>query len=283
MRARCPASSANLGPGFDALAVALSLYVEVTVEPADSLRIDAVGEGADLPRDASHLAARVVRDVLGHDNAHITVDSDIPVGRGLGSSAALAVATAAAAGSHDPLEVGTLVDGHPENAAASMLGGLVAASMIDGHGVAYPLPLDESLAFVVVIPDRELKTKEARAALPAMVPHADAAANLSRMGLLVAGLGDAEMLRPAATDDRLHQPYRAALFPEANDLMLGLVRAGALASCWSGAGPTILGICLEDAVDDVFAAAEELLAELGIPGRALDLAADRTGLLVSDE
>ena len=224
-----------------------------------------------------------MRDVLGHDNVHITVDSDIPVGRGLGSSAALAVAAAAAAGSDGPLELGTLVDGHPENAAASVLGGLVAASMVDGHGVGYPLPLDDALRFVVVIPDRELKTKEARAALPDTVPHEDAAANLSRMGLLVAGLADARMLRPAATDDRLHQPYRAALFPEANELMLGLVRAGALASCWSGAGPTILGICDDECAAEVRDAGETLLAELGIAGVVLDLGADRTGLLVSDE
>lgn len=282
MRARCPASSANLGPGFDALAVALELYVDVTVEPADALVIEAIGEGADLPRDATHLAARVVRDVLGHDNARITIDSEIPVGRGLGSSAALAVATAAAAGATDPLEIGTMVDEHPENAAASVLGGLVAASMVEGHGVAYPLPLDESLCFVAVVPDRELATKAARAALPRHVPHEDAAANLSRMGLLLAGLADAEMLRPAATDDRLHQPYRTSLFPEANDLMIGLVRAGALASCWSGAGPTILAFCTDESAAAVCDAGEQLLAELGIPGRVLDLAADRTGLLVSD-
>lgn len=282
MRARCPASSANLGPGFDALAVALELYVDVTVEAADAIVIEATGEGADLPRDATHLAARVVRDVLGHDNVRITIHSEIPVGRGLGSSAALAVATAAAAGSDDPLEVGTLVDGHPENAAASVLGGLVAASMVDGHGVAYPLELDDDLRFVVLVPDRELATKQARAALPAVVPHADAAANLSRMGLLVAGLADARMLRPAATEDRLHQPYRAQLFPEANDLMFGLVRAGALASCWSGAGPTILGICDAATAGDVRAAGEALLQELGIAGRAIDLAADDDGLVVTD-
>ena len=220
--------------------------------------------------------------MLGHDNVHITIHSEIPVGRGLGSSAALAVAAAAAAGSPDPLEVGTLVDGHPENAAASVLGGLVAASMVDGHGVGYPLTLDETLRFVVLVPDRELKTKDARAALPAMIPHVDAAANLSRMGLLVAGLADADMLRPAATADRLHQPYRAALFPEADELMLGLIRAGALASCWSGAGPTILGICDEDCAPELRDAGEALLAELGLPGVALDLAPDRTGLLVSD-
>ncbi|MGH9094453.1 MAG: homoserine kinase, partial [Acidimicrobiales bacterium] len=98
MRARAPASAANLGPGFDALAVALSLYVEVEVTPADRLMVTATGYGADLPTNANHLAARVVAEVLGHDQVHIAIHSDVPVGRGLGSSGALAVAAAAAAG-----------------------------------------------------------------------------------------------------------------------------------------------------------------------------------------
>src|SRR3954462_5814993 len=103
--ARAPASSANLGPGFDALALALALYVEVDIEPADALRVRAEGEGADLPQDASHLAARVATQVAGTDHLSITVRSEIPVGRGLGSSAALAAAAAAAAGSPNPLAV----------------------------------------------------------------------------------------------------------------------------------------------------------------------------------
>src|ERR1700682_5614502 len=126
MRARAPASSANLGPGFDVLALALSVYVEVTVEPAARLRVEAEGEGADLPLDATHLAVRVATEVAGHDRLAIAVRSEIPVVRGVGSSAALAAAAAAAAGARDPLGVAAAFDGHPENAAASVLGGLVA-------------------------------------------------------------------------------------------------------------------------------------------------------------
>jgi homoserine kinase len=122
MRARAPASAANLGPGFDVLAVALDLYVEVEVEPAPRLVVRSEGEGADLDEDDMHLAARVAIDVVGHDRLAVTVRSDIPVGRGLGSSAALAVAAAAAAGSKDPLGVAARIDGHPENAAASAVG-----------------------------------------------------------------------------------------------------------------------------------------------------------------
>jgi homoserine kinase len=281
-RARVPASSANLGPGFDTLALALALYVEVEVEPADALSITSHGQGAELPTTADHLAARVVRNVAGHDRFAITVRSDIPVGRGLGSSASLAAAAAAAAGAPDPLAVAASVDGHPENAAASVLGGLVTAATVEGEAVATRLPLDEALAFVVLVPDRTLPTNEARAALPQSVPHADAAFNLSRMGMLVAGLADHRRLVPEAADDRLHQPYRTSLFPESVALLSGLVGAGALAACWSGAGPTLLAICTRDSVDAVERAGERLLAERGVAGRALHVAPDLQGLIVSD-
>jgi len=278
MRARAPSSSANLGPGFDALALALALYVEVTVEPADHLSVTSYGEGADLPCDARHLAARVASEVAGHDRLAITVRSEIPVGRGLGSSAALAVAAAAAAGSPAPMAVGTAWDGHPENAAASALGGLVAAAMVDGEAVAHRLPLDPHLAFVVVIPDRQLPTKEARAALPESIPHADAGFNLGRMGLLIAGLADHRHLLAASTEDRLHQGYRSRLFPEAKHLLAGLVEAGALASCWSGAGPSMLGICTTGAASGVAAAGAGLLAQLGLPGQVRQLEPDHQGV-----
>lgn len=281
MRARVPASSANLGPGFDALGLALGLYIEVTVEPAESLTVTAEGEGADLPLDASHLAVRVATEVVGHDRLAIHVKSEIPVSRGLGSSAALAAAAAAAAGAEDALAVAARVDGHPENAAASMLGGLVAASMIDGQPVARRLTLDPDLAFVVVVPDRELPTKEARAALPSRVPHADAAFNLGRMGLLVAGLADLTQLVPGATEDRLHQRQRTPLFPESEEILAGLVGAGALASCWSGAGPTLLAICTTGTAEAVAEAGRRLLSVAGLPGMARSVPPDVQGLLVT--
>ncbi|MDP9404729.1 MAG: homoserine kinase [Actinomycetota bacterium] len=278
MRARAPASSANLGPGFDTLAVALELYVEVDVEDAGALTVHAEGEGADLPADPSHLAARVAAAVRGHDKLAVSVRSEIPVGRGLGSSAALAVAAAAAAGAEDPLAVAAEVDGHPDNAAASVLGGLVTATTVGNRSVANRLPLDAGLAFVVLVPARRLPTSEARAALPAQVPHVDAAFNLGRMGMLVAGLADRGLLHREAMEDRLHQPARALLFAEATGLLAGLVDAGALASCWSGAGPSLLAVCPAEDAPGVRAAGEELLAGAGVPGQALMLRADHEGV-----
>lgn len=282
MRARVPASSANLGPGFDTLALALALYVEVTVEAADELTIVATGEGADIPSSPHHLAAQVVRRVAGHDRFRITLRSEIPVGRGLGSSAALAAAAAAAAGADDPLAVAAEVDGHPENAAASVLGGLVAATDIDGRPLARRLPLDDELTFVVVVPDRKLPTKEARAALPASLSYAEATFNLGRLAVLLPGLADHRQLVAEAMDDRLHQRQRTPLFPESAPILAGLRDAGALATAWSGAGPSLLAVCTSSSVSAVQAAAESLLVEHAVDGRVLHLAPDRDGLVVED-
>jgi homoserine kinase len=281
MLARAPASSANLGPGFDALAVALALYVEVSVEAAETFSLTTSGEGAWLPTDRSHLAARVAIQVSGHDRLAIDVRSEIPVCRGLGSSAALAVAAAAAAGATDPLAVGAYIDGHPENAAASVRGGLVGAAMVNGVPMAERLPLDPHLMFVAVVPDHELPTKQAREALPASVPHGDAGFNLGRMALLVAGLADHRLLRPAMADDRLHQRYRTPLFPQSEQLLHGLVGAGALAACWSGAGPSVLGICSAGTAGVVAEAGAALLGDAGLSGQVLQLAADHLGVTTS--
>jgi len=257
MRARAPASSANLGPGFDALAIALDSYVQVEVEPAPSLRVHSEGEGAGLADGASQ----------------------IPVSRGLGSSAALAAAAAAAAGADDPFAVAAAWDGHPENAAASVFGGLVAAADVEGRPASVHLPLSRGLAFVVIVPDRPLVTAEARAVLPETVSRDDALFNLGRMGLLLAGLADPALLTPEATADRLHQDARATLFPEAPALLEALVQSGALASCWSGAGPSLLGIASEATAEKVGAGAQIALDDSGLSGRVLLYRADLQGLV----
>ena len=280
MRARVPASSANLGPGFDTLGLALNRYVVVDVEPASKLIVRSVGEGEGLAEDSSHLAARVAIDVAGTDRLAITVRSEIPIARGLGSSAALAVAAAAAAGAKDPLSVATAMDGHPDNAAASMVGGFVAAAVVKGGVHVVRLPLDVSLAFVVIVPDVALSTSRARQALPAEVNRESATFNLSRMALLMAGMADSRLLIPEAAEDRLHQDYRSPLFPAAPMMLAAMVAGGALASCWSGAGPSLLGICRGADAAKVQTASEQAMADAGLPGQVLVLHADMDGLLL---
>lgn len=280
MRAVAPASAANLGPGFDVLAVALGLYVEVTITPATRLTVASSGTGAHLPADAEHLAVRVASSVRGDEDFAVRVHSDIPVARGLGSSAALAVAAAAAAGAENPFEVAAGFEGHAENAAASALGGLVAATFVDDRVVARRLALDPDAAFVLLVPDFELATKKARSVLPAEIPFADAVFELGRLGLLVAGLADLAELLPEAADDRLHQPPRTSLFPQAPELLAALRDAGAVVSSWSGAGSTLVGVCRHSDVESVRAAGEAALARSGVAGRALALEADHQGVQV---
>lgn len=249
--------------------------------PADRLSLHTEGEGADLPCDGRHLAARVAMAVCGHDHFSISVRSEIPLGRGLGSSAAVAVASAAAAGAADPFAVAVGFEGHAENAAASAHGGLVTAAMLDSGPVCRPLALDPALVFVVLVPDRQLPTEQARVALGVEVSRGDAVFNLARMGLLLAGLADHRLLVPAAGEDRLHQSQRARLFPEAPELLARLLKAGALVSCWSGAGSSLLAVCDgPDGASQVRATGEAALEAVGVPGRVLVLSADLDGLVV---
>jgi homoserine kinase len=268
-----------LGPGFDALAVALTRYVDVTVELADEFSISSVGCGAGLFDDERHLGARVAARVLGHDRFAIHVNSEIPLSRGLGSSAALVVAAAVAAGSTTALALATEIDGHAENAAASLYGGLVVASVDErGEVVARSLDLDERWRFVIVVPDQELATVDARRVLPHQVPFADAVRNLSNVALLIAGLARQDRFVAGAMHDHLHQPYRMALLPWAASLLEGLRAAGAAGSCWSGAGSSMLALCDATTCAPVAAAAREFLAAHSVAGEVWELEADRRGV-----
>ncbi len=267
MRARAPASSANLGPGFDTLAVALDCYVSVEVEPADALRVHSEGEGAGLFDDASHLAARVVTEVLGHDRVAVTVRSQIPVARGLGSSAALAAAAAAAAGADDPFAIAAAYDGHPENAAASVFGGLLAATTVEGIAAARAAAAGRG-------PGLRRLGARARPGHPRSPGRAPRHAQPRRRRLQSRPHGPAG--RPgwpirrtcvaAATEDRIHQPARTALFPEAPGLLDALVEAGALAACWSGAGPTLIGFVTRERQEQVRAGAAGRAGRVGRAG-----------------
>jgi len=280
MKVRVPASAANLGPGFDVLAIALSKYIEVELSPAKSLEIHATGEGSDFPADESHLAARVARKILGHSNVLVSISSEIPLARGLGSSAALALAVAAACGAKDPLAEAIYFDGHGENAAASFYGGLVAAVKSDDKVAVRQFNLDERLGFVLLIPNKQLTTADARSVLPELITRQDAIFNLGRMALLLSGLADADKLITQAGQDRIHQNYRAQLFPEAEEIMTKLTEAGAIMSCWSGAGSAILGICASGKVQSVRDSGDLILASVGLEGKSEALSADHRGLIV---
>jgi len=279
--ARVPASSANLGPGFDTLALALSLYLEVEAEPSDRFEVSALGEGSSVEVNERHLGAQVAKQVLGHSNVHLKIRSQIPLGRGLGSSAAFVAACAGALGATDPFLTASSFDGHPENAAASVFGGFVSATSVNSGFVSNGLQVDPELAAVVVIPSVELATKTARGVLPASIKFRDATFNLGRMGLLIAGFADLHYLVREATEDRLHQSYRSVLFPQSNEIMEVLGDCGAIATCWSGAGPTMIGFCrLPDSAGLAQRVAEALngremrvaVRELGVDLKGLVLA-----------
>ncbi len=281
MHARVPASSANLGPGFDTLGVALEMWTEVTVTPSDRLHLTVTGEGSSFPLNRDHFAAKLVRQLLGHDRLRVDITSEVPVARGLGSSAALGVGIAAACGHPDPLSFIGLLEGHADNAAACVLGGFVTGAIIDGRVVANRLPLDPAITFVVVIPERHLSTKDARHALAPDVPLPDAVFNLSRMGALIAGFSDHRKLVRGAFDDRLHQAQRTSLFPESTIVLAALVEAGAFGATWSGAGPTLVATCHVSVASAVRDAGASALLDAGVPGRSLIVAPDLIGLVVT--
>ncbi len=282
MKATAPATTANFGPGFDAIGLAFrELRASVTVQPNDEFVLTSTGEGSGLPTDESHLAAKVVKAVTGHGNHRIHVQSDIPTTRGLGSSSAVALAAAAAAGATDPLAVAYWFEGHADNCSAAMHGGLVSTAAIDGRISAMSHRLDPSLRFVVLVPDKLLATADARAALPDSIPHVDAVFNVGRAMMLLRGLADASKLVPAAADDRLHQPYRESIFPESTELIHAMVRGGARMACWSGAGSTMLGVCQGlDEARRVRDAGQEAMAKLEVSGRTAVLTPDFGGLVV---
>jgi homoserine kinase len=269
---RPPATSANLGPGFDAFGLALELRDEVTVEALDEpgLHVEVSGAGRnEVPLNEEHLLVRALRaglDALGRQPAGLRVScrNRIPHGRGLGSSSAAICAGLVAArelvedgasvlDGDALLNLATEIEGHPDNVAPALCGGLTVAWMQQdpedgGRQRAHVLRLtpDPDVRAVVLVPPERLATSVARGLLPAEVPHRDAAFNAGRAGLLTAALTAPELthhyravLLHAATEDRLHQDYRAPAMTRSADL-IGRLRADGFAATVSGAGPTVL-------------------------------------------
>jgi homoserine kinase len=292
VRVRVPATSANLGPGFDALGLALALHNEVTLEEADEVSVSVDGEGRGrLDGGAKNVVARGV--ALGFEaagrpfrGARLHCVNRIPLSRGLGSSAAAWVGGLLGANAlmGEPLDRDALLaaaaraEGHPDNVAAAVLGGLTVSCVEGDRVAAVSLPVPGQIEWVVLLPDTESSTREARAVLPATVPRADAVFNVQRVSLLLVALatGRADLL-DLAMQDRLHQPYRERLFPWMEAVATAGRRAGALGCVLSGAGPAMLAAARGREGERVARAMEQALRGAGIGGRALGLAVDGAG------
>jgi homoserine kinase len=252
-RVRVPASSANLGPGFDVLAAALAIHLEVEVVETGSF---AVVTDLDVPRDRQNLVVRAFERWLCAERFEFRIRSAIPLSGGLGSSAAAVVAGLMAAAAidrqaADVLSAAAEIEGHPDNAAAALRGGIVICDGARSVGLRPPA----GLAAVLVVPADAVVTEEARAVLPRLVPMADATANLASIATLTLGLarGDFELIA-AGLRDRLHQRYRASLYPRSAALLERAPELGALGATISGAGPSVLIWARERSVADVVAA-----------------------------
>ena len=279
---RAPATSANLGAGFDCVGLALDLWNEVEGQPGELQADDA--ENLIL-RSARALYAQTGRSYPGFT---LRCRNRIPFGRGLGSSAA-AIASGLLLANRclgDPLDSAALLDlatrleGHPDNVAPCLLGGVhVSAVDADGAVLDVAVPLALALSAVVFVPEQSVPTAHARGVLPVSVPRADAVFNVGRVALLVAALasGRGDVLA-AATQDRLHQPYRLPLFPPGAHLLEAALQAGALGACVSGAGPSILALCADTDSAEAVRRGLALEAERRrVPGSAIPLALTHRG------
>ena len=253
-RVRVPASSANLGPGFDALGVALSIYLDCRFRPAERLAIQVRGRDAALISTGEdnliwQTALAMARDLgAALEPIELEIDNAIPIGKGLGSSAAALTAGVVIADqllglhwkAHRILDEAARIEGHPDNVAASVLGSIVASAETGGAVRAVKLPMPERYNIAVVVPDFELPTSTARSVLPPSYSRQDVIFNIQRAALLMAALATGSTSAfPTALEDRMHQPYRASLVPGLEEI-LKLRAPGLLGCTLSGAGPSVL-------------------------------------------
>jgi len=260
---RVPASSANLGPGYDSMAAAVSLHLDLEVEETGEYSFDP--GGLEVPTGRENLVVRAFETLHSADGIAFRLRSQIPLARGLGSSAAAIVAGLFAAdhlfelalSKEEMLVRATELEGHPDNVAAAIYGGFVICAGEDGPTAARFDP-PEGLEGIVVIPPEEVSTERAREAIPAEVPLADAVANVSAAALLVLGLRSADLdLVSRGLADRIHQPRRRGLFPRSMEIVDAAAELGALGATISGAGPTVLVWTTWQEAGNVAAAVQE--------------------------
>ena len=298
VRVRVPATSANLGPGFDALGIACTLYNEMTLtlthEPG--LHISARGEGAAyIPGDERNIVWKSIQYLLERAGrvdefrgARIRMSNRIPLSRGLGSSATAIVAGLTAANAlidspfsrDDLLQLAMDIEGHPDNVAPAIYGGFTVNTVTDGHVECFSFLPRIFLRFVVMVPDFYLSTKSARQVLPSEVPMKDAVFNISHAAMMVAALArGSEKHLDNAFADALHQNYRASLIPGMFDVFAAAKKAGAYGAALSGAGPCLIAFVPEHrkCTEAVAAAMQEAFRAHEIEARPLHLRLDTKG------
>lgn len=298
IRVRVPGTSANCGPGFDAIGVACTIYndLELTLKGEEGIAVEVEGEGADnIPRDERNIVLRAIRTILKRANLEdevkgfcVRMKNYIPLSRGLGSSAAAIVAGLKAANAlignrfsrRELLQMATNIEGHPDNVAPAIFGGFTISVVTRGRVECFSLMPRMPLKLVVAVPEFPLSTKLARSVLPEQVNMKDAVYNVSRAALLVAALtkGQPRFLRNAFAD-ALHQPYREKLIPGMKDVFRAARRSGALGASLSGAGPCLIAYTLENE-EAVGQAMVEAFANHEVEARALQLSLDAHGARV---
>lgn len=276
VKVRIPATSANIGSGFDALGLAVGMYNYVYIAESDGLSILS-RDGAIIPLDEENLVyktAKYLYDTCGRSFRGLRIEqiSNIPFARGLGSSSACIIGGLIGANelmgsplsADDLIDIAATMEGHPDNSTPALTGGLITAVLYNGKVHYVKQEIGSELKFAAIIPDFELKTSYARAILPKELPHTDARFNLSRSALMAVSLysGKYENLRFAA-EDKLHQPYRLGLIPHGAEVMDMCYKNGAYASYISGAGSTIMSI-VDDAVLDFEQKTRDALDEMGL-------------------
>jgi homoserine kinase len=297
IRIQVPATSANLGSGFDSLGIALALYNEVWMEESDSIDISCKDNVA-VPTDEENLifwAAKQVYEKCGRTlpGLKIVQMNNIPMARGLGSSSACIVSGILGANrllgsplpQQDLINLAAKIEGHPDNTTPAIEGGLAASAMEAGRVYSVSVPVSDKIRFALFIPPFELKTEKARAVLPQEYSRSDAVYNLSRSALMAASLfsGKLENLR-VAVQDKIHQPYRISLIDHVDDVFRISYELGSLGTYVSGAGPTVISM-IEAKDADVFAKyAERHLKEKEIAGWQIKiLNTDSEGAKISIE
>ena len=291
IRIDVPATSANLGSGFDSLGIALTMKNRVWMEESDSLEITCTDE-VQVPTDSSNLifwAASHLYEICGKKlpGLRIIQENNIPLARGLGSSSACIVAGILGANRFmgnplsqtDLIHLAAKIEGHPDNTSPALSGGLVASAMEGERVYSVSVPVSDKIRFAVMIPPFELKTEQARAALPKEYSREDAVYNLSRSGLLTASLfsGELHNLR-VAVQDRIHQPYRSGLIENYDNVFRMSYELGSLGTYVSGAGPTIIAMVDAGGAEAFGKNCMTHLAEKGITGWRVEiLSADPNG------